>query len=109
MKKLPIIILLAVFSGLHLTACADDDAAKQQAQAAAILAESKQADTTAEAKPAEGEQAADADAKPAEGEQAADADTKPAEGEQAAAPAEEAKPAEGGEKKAGGGDEPDCN
>lgn len=99
MKKLPFIILLAALSGVHLTACADDDAGKPQAaQAEAPQTESKQADTTAESKPAEGEQTAAADeAKPAEGEQAAVTD--------------EAKPAENGEKKAasGGSDEPDCN
>lgn len=70
MRKLPFIILLAALSGLHLTACAEEDAAKQE--------------TTAEAKPAEGEQIT--------------------------TQTDETKPAQGDEKKTGGdGEEPDCN
>ena len=96
MKKLPFIILLAALSGLHLSACAEEDAAKQE--------------TTVDAKPAEGEQATAPtdETKPAGEEQAtASADeTKPAGGEQATASTDEAKT---GEKKAGGGEEPDCN
>lgn len=91
MKKLPFLILLAVLSGMHISACAEEDAGKKDA-----IAETKPATGGESAAPA-------ADAKPAEGEQAAAADTKPAEGEQAAAPATD------GEKKSGGGDEPDCN
>ena len=96
MRKLPFIILLAALSGLHLTACAEEDVAQQE--------------TTVEAKPAEGGQATALpnETKPAGDEQATASsdETKPAQGAQAT----ETKPAKSGEKKAGsGGEEPDCN
>ena len=103
MKKLPHLFLLAVLSATSLTACAEDDPAKT---AAAVPADAKVTETTApasEAKPAETvttPAAASTDAaKPA---------TDAAAPAPAAAPAGEAKPAEGGDAKKKG-DEPDCN
>lgn len=89
MKKLPLLIAVATLSILHLTACTEEKAAKQATEAAI-----KPVATEQIAAPAE-----ESVAKPS-----TDAVEKKVEGDSAAAPAE-AK----GEKKAEGGDDPDCN